>query len=314
MMNGIIKHLRIYKKDVSRVGITIASINLLWFIRNYMPQSLFSAMMERKHTLVERKIKKVVGAVSDLSLPVVRQKQMFEESPIWFCWLQGEENLLPVTQMCLNSIRRNSNNHPVVFIDFQSYKDYIELPSHVLHLFEAGKIGSAHFADIIRTCLLYHYGGCWIDSTILLTKELDESIFRSIFYSVKLPSDSFFVSRGRWSNFFLAYQPGNQVMGYTLELFYRYLSIKDYFIDYFMMDYFMDMVLLNNTSLKCQIESIPYNNENIHQLKFHLEEEFSIERLNEICGDTYIHKLSWKNCINTPIPNTIYSYFYNLYR
>ena len=61
MMNGIIKHLRIYKKDVSRVGITIASINLLWFIRNYMPQSLFSAMMERKHTLVERKIKKVVG-------------------------------------------------------------------------------------------------------------------------------------------------------------------------------------------------------------------------------------------------------------
>ena len=76
----------------------------------------------------------------------------------------------------------------------------------------------------------------------------------------------------------------------------------------------MDMVLLNNTSLKCQIESIPYNNENIHQLKFHLEEEFSIERLNEICGDTYIHKLSWKNCINTPIPNTIYSYFYNLYR
>lgn len=103
-------------------------------------------------------------------------------------------------------------------------------------------------------------------------------------------------------------------MGYTLELFYNWLLIKDYFIDYFMMDYFMDMVLRDNAALKFQIESIPYNNENIHKLKFHLEEEFSTDRLNEICGDTYIHKLSWKNCTGTPTPNTIYFYFYNMYR
>lgn len=313
-MNSIIKHLRIYKKDVSQVGIIIASINLLWFIRNYIPQSLFSAMMERKHTLIEQKIKDVVGVISNLSLPIVRKKQMFEKSPIWFCWLQGEENLLPVTQMCLNSIRRNSNYHPVVFIDLQSYKNYIELPSHILHLFQAGKIGYAHFADIIRTCLLYHYGGCWIDSTILLTKELDETIFRSIFYSVKLPSDSFFVSKGRWSNFFLACQSGNQIMGYTLDLFYRYLRMRDYFIDYFMMDYFMNMVIREHAVLESQIEAIPYNNPNIHRLKNHLEEACTTESLNEICEDTYIHKLSWRNCINALAPNTIYSYFYNLYR
>ncbi|WP_455606312.1 capsular polysaccharide synthesis protein [Bacteroides sp.] len=313
-MNSIIRHLKIYKKDVSQTGISIALINILWFVRKYIPKTLFSSLMRKKHWLLERKITDVVGAVSALSMPVVQQKHIFEKSPIWFCWLQGQDNLLPITQMCLNSIRKNCNNHPVVFIDLQTYKDYIALPANIVRLFEASKIGYAHFADIIRTCLLYHYGGCWIDSTILVTKELDETLFQSIFYSVKLSPDSFFVSRARWSNFFLACQAGNPIMGHTLALFYKYLTIKDYFIDYFMMDYLMDMVIRENVTLENQIEAIPYNNPNVHRLKNHLEEACTTERLNNIIGDTYIHKLSWKNCMGTPNPNTVYSYFYNLYR
>lgn len=216
--------------------------------------------------------------------------------------------------MCLHSIQANSNGRPIVFIDLQSYKEYIALPDHIVKLFEVGKVGYAHFADIIRTSLLYNYGGCWIDSTILLTKQLDERIFDAAFYSIKLPYDSFFVSRARWSNFFLACKPGNEIMGYTLNLFYRYLRKREYFVDYFMMDYFIDMVIKNDAALKGQIDDIPANNEHVHTLLSHLNDEYTTEHFEAICGDTYIHKLTWKNGIDTTSPGTIYAYFYNLYK
>ena len=41
--------------------------------------------------------------------------------------------------------------------------------------FEKGKIGMAHFSDLLRISLLAKWGGMWIDSTALCT---DEDFFR----------------------------------------------------------------------------------------------------------------------------------------
>lgn len=66
IISSIIKHLNIYKKEISQAGITIASINLLWFIRRFIPHALFSSIMERKHVLVERRIKGTIGGGNPL--------------------------------------------------------------------------------------------------------------------------------------------------------------------------------------------------------------------------------------------------------
>ena len=180
-------------------------------------------------------------------------------------------------------------------------------------MFNEGNIQYAHFADIIRTALLYNYGGCWIDSTIFLTKEIPQEIFKYDFFSVKLSLDNFFVSQARWSNFFLSCHPGNVLMGRTLKMFDIYLSKKNFFMDYFMMDYFMDMNIEADVNLKLLIDSIPYNNENIHRLKFHLNEDYSKEYFSSICNNTYIHKLSWKMVPLDDSSNSIYNYLKNLY-
>lgn len=68
IISSIIKHLKIYKMEISQAGITIASINLLWFIRRFIPHALFSSIMERKHVLVERRIKGTIRGGSPLGL------------------------------------------------------------------------------------------------------------------------------------------------------------------------------------------------------------------------------------------------------
>lgn len=313
-MNSVIRHLRIIASDIKEKGVVLAFANAVWFIRRFLPGRTFEAIMQMKHCEVKRQIRKVVGNVDCLPLPQVNRLKDFESAPIWVCWLQGEENMPPIVQMCIKSIRANSSGHPIVFISYYNYAQYIVLPEYIVDLFDKGKIQNAHFADIIRTALLYNYGGCWIDSTIFLTKELPSRIFTSEFFSVKFSADKFFISQARWSNFFLACHSGNILMGRTLNLFEVYLSRKDCFIDYFMMDYFMDMVIESEAELKSLIDAIPYNNENIHQLKFHLSDEYSAEHFANICGNTYIHKLSWRITPSVNYGNSVYNYLFQLYR
>jgi hypothetical protein len=314
MIQGIIKHFRIFIADARDNSLFVAFANTLWFIRKFIPAGLLSIIFNRKHALVEQTIQKIIGETNKLSLPKVCQKLHFKEYPIWFCWLQGKEYMPPITQLCLSSIKENSNGHPIVFLTADNYNNYIELPIHIVSLFLDGKIGYAHFADIIRTSLLYHYGGCWIDSTILLTEELKSEVFDSEFYSIKLREDPFFISKCRWSNFFLACRPGNQIMGYILEMFNQYLLKKDCFTDYFMMDYFMDMVIQSDKRLALSIDNIPFNNENTHDLKFHLKDEYSTIHFKKICGETYIHKLSWRMQPENPSESSIYNYMKKRYK
>lgn len=312
--NSIIKHIKIFFDDVKGKGLYIAFVNISWFIRKLFPENFFMMMMKKKHLMVKKKICEVIGNVDKYPLPQLKTKRSFNSTPLWFCWLQGEKNMPPITQICLKSINANSNGHPVIFISLDNYKKYVTLPAHIAELFLSKKIKYAHFADILRTALLYTYGGGWIDSTILLTRPLSTDIFRSEFYSIKLPVDYFFISQARWSNFFLFCHSGNKLMGRTLELFYRYLSQKDYFIDYFMMDYFMDIVLETDITLMSQIDSIPYNNQNVHQLKFHLEDNYSINHFADICGNTYIHKLNWRVDSQNHSYNSVYNYLLKLYK
>lgn len=312
-MKGVIKHIKIVIDDISKKGIFLAFANALWFVRKLLPQWLFLSIISKKHCVVKKKISEIIGDIKDLQVPPIRQLNKFNESPIWFCWLQGKQNMPPLVQTCLKSIQANNGEHPVVFVNLDNYGQYITIPTHIVELFKNGKIQYAHFADIIRTALLYNYGGCWMDSTIFLTDRLREEIFNNEFYSVKLERDKFFVSKERWSNFFLSCSSGNLLMGRVLKMFDIYLLKKDFFIDYFMMDYFMDMNIETDIQLKLMIDSIPYNNKNIHQLKFHLNDDYSKAKFDNICKDTYIHKLSWKMVPLNPSCNSIYNYIKFLY-
>lgn len=124
-------------------------------------------------------------------LPVIRQYDYQENkecigpsSNIWTLWWQGCEKAPDIVKVCIASIKKNAGNHPVILLDQYNYKQYVTLPDHVVDNFEKGNISIAHLSDMIRTSLLYKYGGIWMDATLYMLHPLDESIENRTFYSI----------------------------------------------------------------------------------------------------------------------------------
>ena len=82
-----------------------------------------------------------------------------DSAPIWVCWLQGFQNMPPITKVCLQRIKQFSGNHPVHFVEFNNYENYVEMDSCIVEKYINGKMKPAHFADVLRLKLLNKWGG-----------------------------------------------------------------------------------------------------------------------------------------------------------
>lgn len=291
----------------------IPLVTLLWHVRNYVPSSIYNKMVQKKHEEVERYIVELLSPELDVLCNEFHDCKEDDANPvIWVCWLQGEEGLPDIPKVCLEKIYVHAAGHPVRFVSLENYTKYVNIPEFVATLFKEGKISMPHFSDILRTALLYYHGGCWIDATILLTDDLPGDLFAKPFYSIRTEKWGDFITQCRWSNFFMASWKRNPLMGITLKMFYLYMQKVDCFVDYFMMDYFMDIVYRRNAFVKEMIDQIPYNNPNVHSMCKVLNEKFSDEICEKIkSGNTFIHKLQWKGAFSEKDVNgfpTFYAY------
>lgn len=222
-----------------------------------------------------------------------------KEVPIWVCWFQGEENAPLIVKKCIDSIRKNSNGHPVNLITYDNYKNYVQLPKHIIEKFESGKIILPSFSDILRTCLLRDYGGIWLDATIYLTKALTEDIFDMDLFSIKdkLDKNNYkYISNCQWAIFAFASKKHSILCNMVMDIFDRYWKEEDNSIDYFVTDYIVACCIKNNKTIKNMFDNIPINNTHIYELKSILNMEYSEEDWRFLLSSgTYIFKLSWKD-------------------
>lgn len=144
-----------------------------------------------------------VGLSCSVSSNHVTLTENVGDNNIWVCWWQGKKSMPEMVKKCFNSIIRYSNGHPVKLITFDNYKDYVQVDYRIVDKLKNGTFKLAHFADLVRLKLLERYGGLWLDSTILLTANINEDFFQK-FFSVKIrPVDNDSVSEYRWCSFVL---------------------------------------------------------------------------------------------------------------
>lgn len=292
MMEKYFKRIRNFFIDTFYFGLYIAITNAMWPILAKMPLSFVEKVMERKKKIVNSYIIKKTKSVLDSYSTYRSNPKYIHNACIWVCWLQGETQMPDVVRKCFDSIKRHSSGHEVILITLENYSRYINLPSFIIDAYEKKNIGQAHFADIVRTVLLAERGGCWIDSTILMTADINEEVFNNPFYSCRFKQNKLYVTENIWSNFFLASQPGSIVFLFVRDMFYEYLKKQNRFIDYFMMDYIIRLGYDLIPEIKNEIEQVSFNNENVHDLIKHLN--LPVESLNAIIDGTYIHKLNWR--------------------
>lgn len=251
--------------------------------------------------------------VNDKTCPKVSPKHY----QIYFCWMQGEENLPPVVQCCYNSLKFNAGKYKIVFIDEKNFADYVTLPEHILKKFSEGKITRTHFSDIIRVNLLEKFGGLWLDSTVLVTEPLENykefwkmPFFSQKFYQEKSNFTFYFTNPayGRWATFILGTGILHNPFFALMKDFYNeYWKEYDEVIDYVLMDFMMDLAYENIHVVKKFIDDVPINNDRVWNLLRILNLPYSQNPYEKIFKGNFLNKLSWKANIDLQAPGTVFA-------
>lgn len=238
---------------------------------------------------VESFIKAYPEGLSGLNLPVRTEKKT-----VWSCWWQGENNAPELVKKCWESQRKSlSEGVEHIVITWENYRDYVELPEYIIRKAESGKICPAHLADIIRCCLLYKYGGIWLDATVYMTDGLPEECF-SYEIMTRSTGEKIYCTNVSWVTWFLGGKQGEELYRFIMEAFFCYLKGHDEILHYYMIDFLIAIACKEIAGVEERFQKIPDNNRNAAELQKHLKETFDWELYRVCTKGGFLQKLTYK--------------------
>lgn len=235
-------------------------------------------------------------------------------SPIWICWWTGEDTAPELVKQCIKSIRKNSGNHPINFIDKTTYTKFISIPDYITKKVENGSMGLAHLSDYIRISLLEKYGGLWLDATIFCLNEIPESYFDMPFFTCKSErQECGYISEMRWCTFVIGGWKNNVFFKYIKAMLESYWKKNNYAIDYLFFDYIIEIANQENKTLNHLIDNVPITNIHRDALQASMNKAVpGYEFYNTVNRDTVLYKLSWREKYSSKTSNgeqSIYDFF-----
>ena len=192
------------------------------------------------------------------------------ENPVWIYWKQGIENAPAIVKVCFHSIKRYSGSDVFVITD-KNLSEYVHFPDYIQKKVAENKISTAAFSDLLRFTLLEHFGGTWIDSTVLLTDEIPSYYTQCDLFMLR-DSRGPIYNPANLSVWFLHSQPGNKIIRETRNITYEYWKTHNAVIEYLLPYIIITMVSKIHSE---DILTMPYaNNEYALLLLDRLNEEY----------------------------------------
>lgn len=210
---------------------------------------------------------------------------------VWVCWLQGIEEAPSIVKACVNSMKRSMPDKEIIILTYDNYQDYVTFPDYIIEKFSCGKIGFAHFSDLLRISLIAKWGGMWVDSTALCTnKEFFDFVSQEdlfVFKQLNLGNrDNAPILASNW---FISAKTQDPIITLTRDLLFAYWKDYNFAINYFIFHLFFAMACRR---YKDKWDNVPvFNNNSPHVLMFELDHEYSDIRWKQIMGMSGIHKL-----------------------
>lgn len=244
---------------------------------------------------------------------IEKRENDIDKKKIFSLWLQGYDYAPELVKKTINSQRRYAEKYgyEYILLDQSNLYEYISIPDIIIEKYNNGIIDPIKYSDIVRTILLSKYGGVWLDATIYLdnTKFLD--YLDSEFYTIKASgSEDYprYVTNGRWALFCLAGEKNTIVFDFLKKIQIEYFTRFDTPIDYFLIDYLMELGYKHNSLMRKKIDQVVKNNTDLYFLVNHLNNFVNEVEWQEIKKNTQIFKCSYK----VPIKNIENSYYFNL--
>lgn len=211
----------------------------------------------------------------------------------WTMWWQGADKAPDIVKACWNSQRKNlPEDISLRILTKDNFREYIDIPDYILDKYENGLILPAHLSDIVRCCLLYKYGGIWLDSTILMCNLMPKDCLDYPIYT-RTTFGREFNAKAVWAIWFLCAHSGEKLFRFVMEAYFYYFKHYDRIKYYLTTDYLIGIACNLFPDICSRLNRIPYNNINAMVLGRHLEEPYDAESYREYTENTFIQKLTW---------------------
>ena len=223
-------------------------------------------------------------------------RELNSEIKVWSMWWQGEENADKLFRMCIESARRHTHQS-VVTLDKDNYRQYFEIPEHILRKHAEGKIALQHICDLMVVSILAAEGGFFTGATVWWSQDATEELLRAPFWTCRAVSESHYhMSRSRWVGYVLAGRKDFPLFGFARDCLHEYWENCDKAVDYLMLDYIFELAYQNIPCVREAIDSLPEKNNMLrNELIMHLADPYDPEQFKRYTeGDTFLYKLSWK--------------------
>ena len=293
-------------KYIKNFGIKIKILSVLTRIFNKIPmlEKVNIKLYNKKHEEIIKYLNKNYSYI--IQKYDNKQTYKIKSDKVWIFWWQGIENAPQIVKKCINSIKNFSDN--VIIITKDNIFDFIDIENYILEKFNKNIITKTHFSDILRMKLLSKYGGYWIDATVFISDNIFKDIMGKQFYTPKLyeKENLKMVSKGKWCGFFIGGE-NVKLFNFVNEFFREYWRKEELLIDYFLIDYVINIAYENIKDIKEEIDNNEYNNENIFKLNTILDKKYDKNVLIELYNKNKIHKLSYKDKINIEQKDTFYN-------
>ena len=244
-----------------------------------------------------------------------------EKIPVWCCWWQGEEQMPELVRLCHARLKQvlPADKSELHLITLDNYKDYVDIPAHIIDKFERKIITMATMSDVLRFALLEKYGGYWLDATVFFTGEIPEEYFSGSFYCQRMVNNTELVRReacrGNWCGFSMAGPRGSVIFRYMCEAFSRWWAHYDTIIDYVLIDYLLWSGFKAVPAIHDTIDAVPDNNEDIFEMYQVLNQPCSPELMERLTKRNVMHKLTYKMDLAKVTPDgrqTLYGYLWDM--
>lgn len=215
---------------------------------------------------------------------------------IWICWWQGLDKAPDLVKVCVDSIKRNAENHRVIVLTEDNYKQYVEIPKWVEEKKNKGIITRTNYSDLLRLSLLAKHGGMWIDSTFFCTAPVLSEYFQQPLWSIKRP-DYFHASiaSGYFAGYSLSCNEENRFVFMTIrDFFLNYWRHNDTMVDYLMVDYMIALAQKYDKRIEKAFQQIKPNNSECDELYKIMGHPYDENVWNKMKAETALFKLSWK--------------------
>lgn len=279
-----------YKKQF---GLTLTIVKLVLCLQNIkflIP--ILQPLNTYKHNLVRKKVEAIIPSTiyDDLENTIGNESKI-----IWTFWYQGADQAPDIVKKCFDQMKKMFSDYQLVIIDKNTISQYYQFNECIKTKLDNGSITLTHFSDLLRMHLLDTYGGYWIDSTIFVS---EVPFTNNTFYTIKnVDKKTMNVSIGRWTAFMLG---GNNPKLYHFAslVFQEYWKHYDMLIDYFLVDYVIDIAYRNVVEVKDNVDLVRNTDKNVFEVRDNLNRIVSDEEFEELIYSNQLHKLTYKMKFN----------------